>query len=88
VQNPGCLPPPPPSAVKGVLVWRGGQVGTLPWPNSLDLGRARMWDLQGRVFPLQGSLTEEGEVLLQSRRRLAPGTFILRIPRAAEESSP
>jgi hypothetical protein len=72
--------------VKGVLVWRGGQVRTLPWPNSLDLGRARMWDLQGRLFPLQGSLTEEGEVLLLSRRRLAPGTFILRIPRPADDA--
>jgi serine protease AprX len=88
VQNPGCLPPVAPSAVKGVLVWRGGQVRTLPWPNSLDLTRARMWDLQGRLFPLQGSLTEEGEVLLQSRRRLAPGTFILRIPRAPDDADP
>lgn len=86
VQNPVCIPPASPSAVKGVLVWRGGQIRTLPWPNSLDLNRARMWDLQGRLFPVQGSLTEEGEVLLQSRRRLAPGTFILRIPRPSDEA--
>jgi subtilisin family serine protease len=88
VQNPVCLPPAPPSAVKGVLVWRGGQVRTMTWPNDLDLDRARMWDLKGRVFPLRGSLNEDGEILLRSPRRLAPGTFILRIPRLPDGVEP
>jgi serine protease AprX len=75
-----CGPAAPPIGVKGIHVWRGGNLSTLPWPNGLDLDRIRMWDLKGRKIPLSGQLDEEGDVLLQSRKRLAPGTFILKIP--------
>jgi serine protease AprX len=81
----------PSVAVKGLLVWRtGGRVNTLAWPTPLDLRGARLWDLQGRAYPIQGSLNEDGEVQLLSGRRLAPGTFILRIPRVPDpgEASP
>jgi serine protease AprX len=78
----------PSVAVKGVLVWRGGNLNTMTWPTPLDLRGARLWDLQGRAFPVSGRINEDGAVELTSGRRLAPGTFILRIPRAPDPLPP
>jgi|GEM_PF-2456481 len=82
VQTPCAAPvvPPPLVSVKGPLVWTGGTVTTLAWPNAVDLTRIRMWDLKGRPFSLQGSLNDEGAILLKSTRPLARGTYILKIP--------
>ncbi len=87
VQSP-CRQVIPSVAVKGLLVWRGGNLNTMPWPTPLDLRGARLWDLQGRVFPVSGRLNDDGAVELTSGRRLAPGTFILRIPRVPEAVPP
>jgi serine protease AprX len=84
-----CSQPPPPSlAVKGVLVWRGGTVKTLPWPTPLDVSRARMWDLQGRAHKVRGGWDAEGDLQILSDRRLAPGSYILRVPALPDSSSP
>jgi subtilisin family serine protease len=82
------IPSPPGVAAKGVMTWRGGTVTPLAWPNAVDLSRIRMWDLQGRPYRLSGSLNDEGDILLESRRRLAPGAFILRIPTLPEVIGP
>ncbi len=84
-----CVPPRPPLAAKGVYMWRGGTLGALPWPNDLDMQRARAWDLQGRSVPIRGTqvLDDDGNALLRSPVRRAPGPYILRVP-AVEGGSP
>jgi serine protease AprX len=73
-------PVEPPIGVKGLYVWRGGSAVAFPWPNALNGGKIRAWDLQGRSVFLRGSLDAEGNFLLQAEGRRAPAPLILKIP--------
>ena len=75
-----CPEPPRLLAAKGMYVWRGGPLAELEWPNALDTDRVRAWDFQGRRIPLRARPTAEGDILLQSEGRRAPGPLLLRIP--------
>jgi serine protease AprX len=79
-------PCPSPKAFDGLLVWRGGNAVPLPGITGVDLARPRLWDLQGRPQKVETFRDENGTIQLRSRKRIAPGPYILRIPRAAADS--
>jgi subtilisin family serine protease len=79
-------PCPTSRTFNGMVVWRGGNVIALPGITGVNLARPRLWDLQGRPQPVETFRDEDGTIQLRSRKRIAPGPYILRIPRAPGDS--
>lgn len=73
--------------VTGVLAWRDGRMERLPWAGVRPAG-SRLWDIRGRVQRVQGDWGEHGEIEIRTERRMAPGSYILKIPRHSGRDAP
>ncbi len=68
-----------PGPVTGMMVWRNGHRARVRWAN-VNPARAKAWDFRGRSRAVQGAYSPEGDLLITTPERMAPGAYILKIP--------
>jgi serine protease AprX len=76
-----------PGPVTGIMVGRDGRRARIGWAN-VNPARAQAWDFLGRSRTVEGTWSPEGDVLITTPQRMAPGAYILKIPPRDDTQSP